>query len=234
VEGKGSKNLNDALRKFQTQYGLEANGILDEKTQKLISRPRSANNDHDDTTKSVLLNRLVRGIYKINYTINDVDQDLVDTTKKDLGLSKLQAELEKAFKSWGDPLGAKIGHQISFAYVEHNAPQIDLVIDWQVFDGVGGTLGFANSSPSFGGCAIELDRSERWTYDPATAHNIQSVVAHEIGHLFGLHHSPKEDTIMNPYYRGDFLAPTAKDLDAVFALYQEKKKAFDKGDDKDL
>jgi hypothetical protein len=224
AQGSGAKNLNDALKKFQATVGLEPNGILNDTTQKFISKPRSANNDIADPTKPVLLNRLVKGHYKLHYTLGDVDQDLVDPSLHDLGLSRLLDVLEMALTAWTEPLSAKLGHKISFTYVDHDAPKIELVIDWRLFDGVGGTLGFANGSPPFGSSAIELDRAERWSLTPGKPYSVQAVVAHEIGHLFGLQHSVKEDTVMNPYYRPNFLAPTEKDIDEVVKLYHEKKK----------
>jgi len=194
-------------------------------TQKFIAKPRSANNDIEDKTKPVLLNKLVKGQYKLHYTIGNVDQDLVEPALHDLGLARLLAVLEKALIVWTKPLSEKLGHEITFSYVDHDSTtKIDLIIEWRLFDGVGGTLGFANGSPEFGGSAIELDQAERWSLSPDKPYSVQAVVAHELGHLFGLEHSVKEDTVMNPYYRPNFLAPTDKDIDNVVRLFHEKKK----------
>jgi len=218
--GKSTKDLNDALVKFQAHWGLEADGILGPVTQQHIFQPRSGNSDFNDDIQPRLLDKLKKGKYKLNYTITDVDEDLVDVKQRDLGLSKLQRVLELAFKAWTDPIGAKIGHAISFSYVEpdhHDLSNIDLEISWQLFDGVGGTLGCATSKDGLVGCAIQLDRAERWTLENNSKYSIQPVVTHELGHLLGLHHENNEKTVMFPYYRPQVLAPAAGDIDAVVA-----------------
>jgi len=215
VKGTGSKNLNDALKSFQTQWGLESDGILGPITQGFISRPRSANSDIKDDTKPVLLTKLRKSHYKFTYTVSDIDDDLVDINAADLGLAKLLAVINASITAWTKPLGEKLGHNITFEYVEPDHRNIDLEIKWEPFDGIGGTLGYANGKSGIAKCSIELDKEERWTYDPKSPYCLQPVLTHELGHLFGLHHENKEDTIMNPYYRATFLAPTERDLEAV-------------------
>jgi len=221
--GAGSKNLNDALKKFQTAYGLEADGILGPVTQAFVSRPRSANSDHKDDCPAILLNKLRKDRYKILYTVTDVDDDLVDVNAADLGLHRLVVVLQAAFQAWAKPLGEKIGHVIHFEYVEPDHKNIDLEITWVTFDGIGGTLGYADGHRGkVAKCSIQLDRSERWTLDNNLPYSVQPVITHEVGHLFGLHHENDESTIMFPYYRNDFVTVPAKDIEAV------AKRAMDK------
>jgi len=229
VAGGGSKNLNDALQKFQADWGLKPDGVLGPITQEFISRPRSANSDLNDKTEGVLLTQLKKGKYRLTYTVSEVDDDLVDITLRDYGLSKLQKVLNAAFTSWTKPLSEKLGKQVSFEYVEPDHKEvIDLEIRWELFDGIGGTLGFASSEKGLARCSIQLDRSERWTLDNNLQYSVQPVVTHEIGHLFGLTHENKEDTVMFPYYRPTFLAPTARDIEAVAKRALEKLPAKQK------
>jgi len=221
TDGSGSKSLNDALRKFQQHWGIQADGILGPVTQEIMARPRSANPDVGDTTQAVLLNQLKQGRYSLTYTVSAVDEDLVDSKQSDYGLSKLCGVLDKAFASWTTPLGAKIGHPIKFQYVDPDKKAIDLEVRWELFDGVGGTLGFACDKHEKASCSIQLDRGDRWSLS-AEPHSLQAVVTHEIGHLFGLQHKPVDASVMYPYYRPDFLAPAAADIDEVVAKYNDK------------
>lgn len=220
TSGGSLKDLNAGLRKFQESWGLKADGILGEVTQKQIFKARSANSDVNDDTEPILLNKLKNKQTKFKYTVTDVDEDLVDVTKPDLGLSDLLHVLDACFAAWANPLSEKLGEKVSFEYVEPTADGIDIEISWQLFDGVGGTLGYASSKEGLVGCSIQLDRAERWTLNNKEEYSLQPVVTHEIGHLFGLHHENKESTIMFPYYRPDVLAPRDVDVDAVVAKFK--------------
>jgi len=223
-EGDSVRDLNAALVKFQQMWGLKADGILDPLTQAHIFRARSANSDVDDDTQPVLLEKIRSGKRNLKYTVTDVDEDLLDVKKKDLGLSTLIGVLDKCFGAWAGPLGTKLGSAITFQYVEPHVPlsEIDVEISWQTFDGVGGTLGYASSKEGLVGCSIQLDRAERWTFDPTKPYSVQSVVTHELGHLFGLHHTNAENSVMFPYYRPDFHVIPQADVDAVAAKLQQQ------------
>jgi len=233
--GSGSKKLNDALTKFQAQWGLKADGILGPVTQKFMTQPRSANSDIGDDTQPFLLNRLQKGRYKFMYTVTNIDEDLLDLNSPDHGFGKLQHVLDNCFKAWAVPLSAKLGHEITFEFVDYSKKEnknkeIDLEVTWRLFDGIGGTLGYASSKTGYemdaskiAKCSIQMDVSEKWTLDNTKKYSVQPVFTHELGHLFGLQHDNKEDTIMNPYYNPDKLAPTEKDIDMVVELFKASK-----------
>ncbi|XP_014487485.1 PREDICTED: interstitial collagenase-like [Dinoponera quadriceps] len=69
-------------------------------------------------------------------------------------------------------------------------------------DGPGGVLAPASFSNGDKDCVTEVhvDRTESWhvhiSRNPPRMHNLLYVIAHEIGHTLGLHHSENQDSIM--------------------------------------
>ncbi|KAL6847683.1 hypothetical protein ACP4OV_022471 [Aristida adscensionis] len=95
--------------------------------------------------------------------------------------------------------------------------------DGEPFDGPLGVLGHAFSPPTG---QLHLDAAERWALDLGAdaspgAVDLESVAAHEIGHVLGLPHSPAPEAIMYPNLkpRSRKVELTPDDVRAVQALY---------------
>ena len=86
----------------------------------------------------------------------------------------------------------------------------------------GGVLAWAQLpvGRNFDGRLLSMfDTAELWTDDPAaTGTLLQSVAAHEIGHLLGLRHSDDKNALMYPYI-SDAKIPQGDDISRIRALY---------------
>jgi len=215
-EGDSITGLSDALKKYQTHWGLNVDGILGPLTQQLVTTARSANPDVNDTTKPILLDKIRAGKRQLHFTITNPDQDLIDVSQPDYGLGKGLAILKKCFAAWATPIGNQLGAKISFEYIPpEQVSEIDVEITWKDFDGPGGTLACASSSGGLVGCSIQLDRGERWVLSKKEKYSVRSVVTHELGHLFGLQHTNNQSSIMYPFYRPEFVNPSNDDIDVI-------------------
>jgi len=90
------------------------------------------------------------------------------------------------------------------------------------FGKTGGILAWAQLpvGRNFDGRLLTMfDTAELWTDDPAgTGTLLQSVAAHEIGHLLGLRHSSHKSALMYPYI-SSVKVPQEDDISRIRSLY---------------
>jgi len=133
-------------------------------------------------------------------------------------------ELSRAFRSW-EPYSRlqfvqlddyyKADIRIVFGRYSHG--------DYYPFDGPGVVLAHAYYPYEFGdfGGDVHFDEDEDWQAN-ATQHSgmdFFTVAVHEIGHALGLSHSPVQESIMYPFYKGP--EKSALGYDDILAVYQQ-------------
>ena len=128
-----------------------------------------------------------------------------------------------AFDSW-----SKV---CPLTFTEIETPNSDIIIGVgnrrkQNFGKRGGVLAWAQLpySPNFNGqLSTMYDMAENWITPNSTEYGtiLQSVAAHEIGHLLGLDHSNDSSALMYPYIN-NALGPQETDIKNIQSLYGKK------------
>lgn len=93
--------------------------------------------------------------------------------------------------------------------------------DWTNGAGVIGTTSYRSTSQGSESDIAFNGQDYRWTTGPGRSRtvNAYSIVAHELGHFFGLGHSEERGTVMYASYGGGILSLAADDEKGICALY---------------
>lgn len=141
----------------------------------------------------------------------------------DLAKDVWDEQFRLAFDSWSrvSPL----------RFTESEYPNSDIIIGVgnrrkQSFGKRGGVLAWAQLpySPNFDGQLLTMyDMAENWITPNSNEYGtiLQSVAAHEIGHLLGLDHSNDASALMYPYIN-NALGPQETDIKNIQNLYGKK------------
>lgn len=225
-------DISEALRAYQQFYRLkDMNGLPNEETLKMMSRPRCGVQDSPESftlaggrwTKRTL-------IWSINYF------------PYDYASREIYVIAQNAFKHWSDVTNLKFissfapknkpDIMISFGGGQHynnNKCKKTPPLCKFNFDGRGLVLGHAFPSTDYNDDCLEihLDRDEDWYL--GTDEKIPKdgkvsllwILAHEIGHTLGLSHSDDTNSLMYSYY-GDVSTLSNDDVKAIQHLYGKK------------
>jgi predicted Zn-dependent protease len=218
------EDLRAAAKLFQRWFGLKQDGIVGPKTVRAMQEPRCGCPDILDEEKKehvefLQMQELVvekRAKWSKTQLTYAIDGYVAGLTKK------LQAEMiNAAFKSWTDLIDLEI-HRCSI----RKAKEADIVVGVgngknAGFDGQGGTLAWAYLPRKDKQLRMRFDLAETWVKTPLERGiHLQTVAAHEIGHLLGLKHSKTAGALMAPYYNPFVGKPQAKDdISRIQSLY---------------
>ncbi|XP_070618144.1 matrix metalloproteinase-17 [Erythrolamprus reginae] len=206
------EELTKAIMVMQQFGGLEATGILDEATFKLMKTPRCSLPDLAES--KARKKRYTQGATKWNK--RNLSWRVRNFPKESqLGHDTVRALMYYALKVWSDitPLnfhevaGNNADIQIDFSKTEHN--------DDYPFDGPGGTVAhafFPGEHHTAGD--THFDDDEYWTFRSSDTDGMDlfAVAVHEFGHAIGLTHISATESIMRPYYQGPVGDPLKYDL----------------------
>ncbi|PVD32787.1 hypothetical protein C0Q70_08233 [Pomacea canaliculata] len=236
VTGAGEKrykrdatsDLTDAVRMFQSFYGLPQTGRLDEATVDLMKRDRCGVADipEDDDNTRVARSTDSESPQSINYggarwQHNTLTWKLGIATKR-LDESDQRKVMHDAFHLWKEQV------PLEFQEVTREDPA-DIVVlfgtghhgDKSPFDGRGKVLAHAYA-PGRNELAgdIHFDDDEPWTTNTKEGSDLLSVASHELGHSLGLGHSRDPSALMYAFYGMQTeLTLGDDDIQAIQTLY---------------
>ncbi|MFY0610996.1 MAG: matrixin family metalloprotease [Hyphomicrobiaceae bacterium] len=218
-------STSDALKMFQSNYGLKQSGIGDTDTLKLMQRPRCGVPDLPDPEDgSELAPFVLRGC---KYDELDLTYAFLNDTP-DLSRSRQRAIVAEAFDAWAEVT------QLTFTEVSPSDDPTFVIGfergnhgDGSSFDDdgsiSGNTLAHAFFPPPCGGPnagVLHFDEFENWTDQSAgNSFRLLNVAIHEIGHLLGLSHSDDEDAVMFAFYDDNVDSLGKDDVAGIQTLY---------------
>eukprot|EP00939_MAST-03C_sp_MAST-3C-sp1_P001236 g1236.t1 len=235
IDGHFGPATADAVRNFQRNFGLMADGKAGPVTKSVMSMTRVDDKrdvlgDKDEVDSDGSTKHFKSGSFV--YYVIGIAPGTIRSRKA------LVREFSKAFEQWSEATGLRFVYEANrgrsakrvAADISKRGDQV-VLIQWKSkeqdahFDGVGGTL--ADAGKNF----ITFDASERWRLSDQAAtkagtYRIFEVALHEIGHVVGLTHSDKPEDVMSPFYVANRVALTRSDALRARALYfgDEKNK----------
>ncbi|XP_075054899.1 matrix metalloproteinase-18-like [Mixophyes fleayi] len=209
-----TKNKNpfvEKLQQMQKFFGLQVTGKLDDKTVKMMQKPRCGVNDigaYTTVSKSAI------------WPTTDLTYKIVNFTP-DMAQADVEYSIQRALKVWSDVT------QLTFTRVYQGDCDIEIQFvvgdhnDNSPFDGPNGLLAHAFQPGKGIGGDAHFDDDERFTKN-SQQYNLFLVAAHEFGHSLGLFHSSDPGALMYPNYPqtdpNQFQLPQ-DDINAIQSLY---------------
>ncbi|KAI9125343.1 hypothetical protein K1719_003959 [Acacia pycnantha] len=190
-----SLGLQSALRHFQTTYGLNATGELDEATAAFITQPRCGVPDFLNGTSTMpeggtaSFKRMWRaGKKEFTYAFSP-DDNVWDKGKK--------VAFVDAFDRWSKVTEVIFTESPSFNKSDIQITFVKSDVKTKVVSGT-----WFDPATARGG--VYLDEAEKWVLPTealteADQVDIESVAMHQIGHMLGFSHTPVPTAVMFPY-----------------------------------
>ncbi|XP_072018749.1 stromelysin-1-like [Amphiura filiformis] len=191
-----------SIAHMQRFFRLPVTGQMDDKTMKLMQRPRCGVPDVDVDQNGFRSRR-----YSINQNLKWGKTDLTysfENYTPDMHPTQIRTSIENALKVWSDVTPLRFNEisrdgiadiEIMFAPREHG--------DGFTFDGRGGTLAHAFFPGEGIGGDAHFDDDEMFLYNTdVNGIDLFTVAAHELGHSMGLGHSENPAALMAPFYQG--------------------------------
>uniref|UniRef100_A0A8B9Y241 Peptidase metallopeptidase domain-containing protein n=1 Tax=Bos mutus grunniens TaxID=30521 RepID=A0A8B9Y241_BOSMU len=205
----------EKLKQMQEFFGLKVTGKIDADTLDIMRQSRCG---VPDVSPQYGLTPGNPGWQSTHLTYR------VENYTPDLSRADIEQAVEKAFQLWSSasPLSftkvseGQVDIMISFVWGDHcdNSP----------FDGPGGIFAHA-FQPGIGiGGDVHLDEEEIWT-KVLNNYSLYWVLAHELGHSFGLSHSTNIGALMYPnyIYTGEVYL-SQDDISGIQAIYGPSNK----------
>nr|GMC73455.1 metalloendoproteinase 2-MMP-like [Ipomoea batatas] len=219
-----SDQLESAVKTYQTNFNLNATGVLDAATVSAMMMPRCGAPDIINGTNWMQRRRRVAPQYaffpgspKWPRYKHALAYGFADRTP-----DKFFLPVKLAFADWH-----MVSH-FSFRKTKFNKADVTFQLfsgdhgDGKPFDGRGGVYAHA-FAPTRGICHFDADENWAEFGPPHDAVDIRSVALHEIGHLLGLGHSEVEQSVMWPRFAYGLskINLHRDDIEGIRALYPD-------------
>lgn len=208
-------DLTRAIKKLQKMGRIPETGVIDRRTEELMSKPRCGNLDsgmrpdsnqvrsdlgREESNRAGRRKRYTQAPSK--WGKKDLSFKILNYTP-DMEIPVTRDTIMSAFKVWSDAT------QLTFTEVKAGS-NADILIqfasryhqDGYPFDGKGMILAHAFFPGEGKGGDTHFDDDERWTSNSTDGVDLFMVAAHEFGHALGLAHSADPGALMYPWYQG--------------------------------
>ncbi|CAD6188041.1 unnamed protein product [Caenorhabditis auriculariae] len=225
-----------ALKLFQDVLGVEPSGEIDEATVLAARRPRCSQQDvhRPASARKKRFTLALQSKWDKKHFTGENELLLkwfISTYTSDIDRPSIRATVRKAFQLWSAQSNIRTQKKVTLRF-EEAASQADSDINILWAEGEHGdahkfgksedkeivlahTFFPSYASPLNGD--IHFDDAEEWGVEVTAVDSgkrfFPYVLAHEIGHALGLHHSRKQEALMYPYYKSIPLDEIVFDID---------------------